>query len=193
MKTIYLLLARTKTPLSLMVRGFTGDRYTHVSLGLDRELTHLYSFARRKRYLPIIAGFVSERLDEGIYGQNPNAPCALMALPVEDSVYEAVCEQILGYYRAYGRYKYNFLGLLLIRLGIPLPRKHHLVCSQFVARVLSQSGACTLPKRASLMRPMDYYRLPGWQVAYEGRLHGCVDPSGEANSNAAGLQPAFQR
>ena len=84
MPSVYILLARTETFFSRAIHVATGDPYTHASLALNRDLSRMYSFARRWRRMPCIGGFVKERVDGGIYGDNPNAPCAVFeTLPVK--------------------------------------------------------------------------------------------------------------
>ena len=64
---LYVVLTRTNTIISRLIHLFTQDEYTHAALALDRELTEMYSFARKYTYYPFLGRFKHERLDEGIY------------------------------------------------------------------------------------------------------------------------------
>lgn len=44
MRYIYVLLTRSGTAYSHLIRALTGDEYTHVSLGLGNGVEELYSF-----------------------------------------------------------------------------------------------------------------------------------------------------
>ena len=59
-KTIYIVVSQTGTILSRLLRLFTKAEYNHVSIALDENLDHMYSFGRTNPYNPIIGGFVSE-------------------------------------------------------------------------------------------------------------------------------------
>ena len=60
MKRIYIILTYSGTVLSRIVKAYTGAEYSHVSIGLDENLTKMYSFGRLNPYNPFIGGFVHE-------------------------------------------------------------------------------------------------------------------------------------
>lgn len=64
MKKIYIVLTHTGTYLSRFIRFYTKATYSHVSLGLDRNLNELYSFGRKYPYIAIIGRFVREYIDQ---------------------------------------------------------------------------------------------------------------------------------
>lgn len=57
-------------------------------LALDRELTEMYSFARKYTYYPFLGRFKHERLDEGIYKLAKQLPGVVLELEVEAEQYE---------------------------------------------------------------------------------------------------------
>lgn len=170
MKTIYLLLTRSNTVISGVIHAATGDEYTHISLSMDPQLRSFYSFGRFYPNLPLPAGFIQESLRSGYFGRHCAMPCALYALDVSDASYAAICSQIEEMQSEAGQYRYNLLGLLLCRMKLAHERGKHFFCSQFVARMLQQSGAARLPKAASLMRPMEIAQLSGMRLLYRGAL-----------------------
>ena len=46
MKKIYLVLAHTGTTLATIIKYYTKDEFSHVSIALDDELEEMYSFGR---------------------------------------------------------------------------------------------------------------------------------------------------
>ena len=46
MKKIYIVLTYTGTFLSRIVNIYTGKKYSHVSISLDKNLEYMYSFGR---------------------------------------------------------------------------------------------------------------------------------------------------
>jgi len=174
MKTIYILLSRTNTVTARLIRLATACRYNHVSISLDEAHSVFYSFARRRLHNPLIGGFISENVHTGIFGRNGEQPCALYALQISDAAYAELERLIERFFAQYDAYRYNFLGVPLCFFGIPYERKHHYLCSQFVAHMLRLTGACTLPKSVSLMQPMDFVSIPEFRLVYTGPL-GLVD------------------
>lgn len=176
MKSLYLLLTRSESFLSGIIRLATDDPYTHVSVAFDDDLYHFYSFGRKYALLPYPAGMVAECPDGGFFGRHGDMPCALLELQVTDEAY-AQARRITGQMWAEaGRYRYSLLGLILCRLGVPRERPNHYFCSQFVGRLLRESGAITLPKPPSLMRPVDYDGMPETVCLYRGPLRNLPRP-----------------
>ena len=175
MKSIYILLTRSNTVVSRMVSITTADKYTHVSISFEKNLTPLYSFARRFIRTPLPAGLRPEYLDQGFFKKHPRIPCALYELEVEDEIYYNAKHAVESMMLNADKYKFNIWGLLMCRLSIPSHRKNHYFCSEFVSKVLLDSNALPLPKEPSLMRPYDYAKLPDLVCRFEGRVGGLAD------------------
>ena len=170
MNTIYILLSRTDTTCARLIRLFTACRYNHVSISFEPGRGAFYSFARRRLHNPLIAGFILENIHTGILGRNGDQPCALYALQISDEALRKLHAVIDRFSAQYDTYRYNFLGIPLTFFGIPYERKHHYLCSQFVAYMLRQTDACTLPRAVSLMQPMDFVNIPELRLVYTGPL-----------------------
>ena len=104
MKTVYILLTRSNTIMSRMVRLFTRAHYTHASLSLSLSDALFYSFGRKNISRPLPAGFVREPLAAGFFGAHPETECALLALPVEDDVYVMIGRRLSNMERIAGIY-----------------------------------------------------------------------------------------
>lgn len=174
MKTIYILLTRSDTFLSKLVQLFTADPYTHASISFDECLQPLYSSARKNGETMFPAGPTTEVFHRGFYYKHQDIPCALYELSVPDQVYELARREAQQFARDSDLYSFNILGLILCKLGIPFHPKYKYFCSQFVAEILYRSAALELPKDTSLMKPMDYTRLPQLQCRYRGLLRELV-------------------
>lgn len=157
---------------SRLIHWATSDPYTHVSISLDRDLTKLYSFARRYQYTPLPAGLVREELCRGYFSHHGDIDCILYRLDVKDEVYNNLVKRIDEMMQNSEEYKYSVLGVLLCKLDIAHERGCHYFCSQFVGEILKQSGALDLPKPSSLMRPYDYSKLKQLVPEYHGALRG---------------------
>ncbi len=174
MKSIYLLLTRSTSLPSRLIGLFTSEPFTHVSIAFDRELTVLYSFARKYPTLPLPAGLMEEHIDRGFYRRQGDIPCALLRMDVPDKIYSRAKTLVYNMFQRREDYTYSILGLLLCHLHISLDRPNRFFCSQFVGTVLAKSGALELPKPASLMHPFDFctLRMNGLEVLYLGGLDG---------------------
>ncbi|MHB1151601.1 MAG: hypothetical protein ACYCWE_00290 [Eubacteriales bacterium] len=176
MKSVYILLTKTKTLFARCIHVITGDEFTHSSIALDLDLNRLYSFGRRYYYMPLLAGLVRENLHTGVFARNKYAPCAVLELTVTDEIYDRIEKRMNHMLENYVCYHYNILGLATCSLGIPHRRSRHFLCSQFVAYVLTEAGALDIPCDISLMRPVDFMRLEQLQPIYRGKL-GDYTPS----------------
>lgn len=174
MKTIYILLTRSDTLLSRLVQLFTTDPYTHASISFDACLQPLYSSARKNGETMFPAGPCTEVFHRGFYHKHRNIPCALYELSVPEEVYELARQEAQHFAANSHLYSFNILGLILCKLNIPFHPKYKFFCSQFVAEILLRSSALELPKDTSLMKPMDYTRIPQLQCRFRGLLRDLV-------------------
>ncbi len=183
MKTVYLLLTRTTTVFSRVIRLLTAAPYTHAALSTAQNPAEIflsepnqpspcsrgfYSFGRKNPYLPFPAGFTMESGFGGYIRAFPHTNCALMSLEIPDDSYEQICTRLARMEKCTKYYHYNLLGALLCGIGLPVSRRRRYFCSQFVADLLSRSGAVDLPKPVDLMRPVDFAFLCGAKVVYIG-------------------------
>ncbi len=171
MKEIYVVTSQTGTKFSRFLHIFNRARYNHASIAMDQSLEELYSFGRQCLWLPIASGFVRERPGRGIYRRYQDTQCAVYRVPVTGEQYLRLQGSIRRFEEEEWTYRYNFIGLLAIMAGIPFHRRHHFVCSQFVAYVLWESGIWHPEKDIFLVRPQDLAALPGARLVYQGRLN----------------------
>lgn len=169
MKIIYILLTKSDTYMSKIIKLATDDKYTHASISFEETLQPLYSFSRLQ-LTPLPAGLHNEPFDSGFFKKYPYLPCALYSLEVEDHVYDSAKAAVENMMTSASLYRYNVMGLIFCRLNIPINRKYHYFCSEFVSEILKNSKALNLPKEPSLMRPADYMNIDGLTCLYEGSL-----------------------
>ena len=173
-KTVYILLVRSQSVVSKIVRFFTWDKYTHTAINLNDNLYDFYSFARKQPEKVFPAGMCKEYLTEGLYRKHPRTPCALYKLDVTDEAYEMIGQRIAEMWKHEEEFHYNIIGMLLCRFNIPVRRKNHFFCSQFVGRLLAESRSLKLPKNSELMRPVDYSKLKELELLYLGDIGGLL-------------------
>ena len=169
-KNIYIMLSQTNTGCSKILQFFTRAPYNHASIALDENLNFLYSFARQNLYIPLIAGFVEEDINSGIYKIQDNTLCEIYRLSITKEQYDILEKSIQKFKDNEYKYRYNFAGLVAMHFNIPFERQHHYVCSQFVAYILQEAKAVEFEKHFTLMRPYDFKSLSGLELIYSGKL-----------------------
>ena len=173
--SVYVLLIRTSSAFSRIIHLLTGSEYTHASIGLNKNCRELYSFARKYAALPLPAGLVTERINAGLMGKNRNGPCALYEIRVTREVYGRLTEELGAMLRHRKRYGYSLSGPLMCLINHARSRRHRFFCSQFVAHLLSRSGAIKLDKPSSLYRPSDFTTQPELRLCYKGTIGALIE------------------
>ena len=112
MEEVYIILTHTGTVLSRMIKGFTRDEFTHVSISLDKELREMYSFGRLNPYNPFIGGFVHEYINRGTFKRFYNTRTKVYALKVTYEQYQNIKRNIEKIKRDKHNYKFNLIGLI---------------------------------------------------------------------------------
>jgi hypothetical protein len=169
MKYIYIVLTQTGTFFSKGIKFFTKEEFNHSSISFSEDLDILYSFGRKVVNNPLIGGFVTEKLDEGVFGKFQETSCAVIRVTIKDVQFEMIKKKINEFLKNKDTYKYNFIGVLTIKLPFNINRKNSYFCSQFVAYVLNSANIKT-KNTSELSHPMDFLELEGAEVIYKGLL-----------------------
>ena len=169
-RTVYLLLTRSETYFSRLIHLFTQGEFTHASIGLEGPTGAFYSFARKYPRLPFPGGLIREQVDRGFFSLHPHIPCCLYALTVSEDTYQSICRRVRMMYENRERYHYNMLGAMASYFKLPLVRRNHKFCSEFVAEVLYESGAVELERDPALTHPMDFCRIQGLRPILRGEV-----------------------
>lgn len=170
-KQIFILLSHSGSMLSKLINIYTRTAYTHVSLGLDKDLDQLYSFGRLKPYNPVIGGFIREDILNGTYTRFPHTKCAIYLLTVTEEQYDRLAKEINRFTLEKEKYKYNLLGLVGVIVNRPIQREYSYFCSQFVTEVLTNSGINIIKKTPGLTSPIDFIECKELEIIYEGQLN----------------------
>ena len=171
-RTIYILLTRSGTWFSRLIHLATADSYTHASIGLDGPIGPFYSFARKYSHFALPAGLVEEQIGPELRPKRQQVPCCLYELSVSPEIYASLRRQISAMYAQRQRYHYNLLGALSCFFNLPLDRRDHYFCSQFVAGLLRDSGALELSKPPALVRPADFCQIHQLRTVHQGDMGG---------------------
>ena len=166
MKTIYIVLTHTGTILSNIIKTYTKDEFSHVSISLDEELNDMYSFGRLHPYNPFWGGFVKEDIYSGTFKRFRKTKTAIFAVSVTEEQYMRIYYQIQQVQRE--NYDFNVIGLFAIGFQKRIEMQHSFYCAEFVKYVLEQSGIPT--NTPDMVRPEDFKQMPGITQVYSGLL-----------------------
>ena len=88
MKYIYVVLIESYTGLGKILKKFTGYRYEHIAVSLDKSLTEFYSFSRKQHHHPFKAGFMKEYRDYYAFEEYKKFYSKIFAIPVTEEKYD---------------------------------------------------------------------------------------------------------
>ena len=168
MKKIYIVLTKTGTILSKLIKLCTKDNYTHVSIALDYELIKMYSFGRLNAYNPFWAGFVQEGIKIGTFKRFTATQALIYEIEVTYVQYEKIQELISEFEKEKKKYKFNIMGILLASINKSISRKYKYYCAEFVKYILIEANIVeNLPK---IIKPIDFEKIENVKLVYQGLL-----------------------
>lgn len=170
MKKVYIMLTQVGTLVSKSIKLYTKAKYNHASIGIDPNLQVFYSFARRLRFFPLVGGFVTELVNEGMFKYYPETECAMYGLKVSDAEYKKVCSILNLYLKNPQKYHYNLLALLGNFINKPISFNNRCTCSEFVAKILDEARIYRFSKPLPLVRPDDINNIARLELIYEGKM-----------------------
>ena len=169
MKDIYIVLTNTGTMLSSIIKYWTKNRNTHVSIALDRDLVELYSFGRVNPYNAFIGGFVKEGIDIGTFKRFSNTTTQIYSLSVTEEQYRKIQETIWDVQNNRETYKFNIIGLLFAGFNKNRTRKNKFYCAEFVKYVLYSSRIDAV-NYSLIIKPEDFKKISNLRLIYQGLL-----------------------
>ena len=168
MKAIYIVLTHTGTVLSRIIKNYTQDEFSHVSISLDKELKEMYSFGRLNPYNPFWGGFVQEGINFGTFKRFRKTVCKIYSLKITEEQYNNV-RGMIEYIRSSKQLqKFNVIGLFAVGFNKRISFENSFYCAEFVKYVLDKSGIeNNLPE---LIKPEDFKNIQDLNEIYSGRL-----------------------
>lgn len=169
MQKIYIVLTHTGTILSNIIKKYTKNEYSHVSIALDEDLKNIYSFGRINPYIAFLGGLVKESLTSGTFKRFKNTKTLVNQLEVTDEQYENIKIKITKMMRHKKEYKFNIKGLFYVALNKKVKRPKTFYCAEFVKYILENASIDTsyLPE---IIKPEDFKKLKNTKFVYKGKL-----------------------
>ncbi len=170
-RCVYVMVSKTSTFPSQMIKMWTKEPYAHTSLALDIELNEMYSFARKKLRNPFNCGFITEDITTGVFGRDVGTTCKIMRIWVTQNQLDKINKILQKFKDNKNFYGYNYIGIFGVMINKAVEREYNYFCSQFVYYVLSKAGVKLFDKKPGLVRPEDFRVWTEPEVIYEGKLH----------------------
>ena len=174
MKKIYIILTHTGTALSKIIKGFTKDEFSHVSIALDIELKEMYSFGRLNQYNPFWGGFVHEYIDKGTFKRFYKTRAKVYSLEVTEEQYRSIKSNIDQIKNKKEDYKFNNIGLFAVGFHKKIKKQKSFYCAEFIKYVMEKADIKTdLP---DIVKPEDFKNIKELQEIYGGLLRKYQSP-----------------
>lgn len=169
MKKVYVIQMHTKTIPSRIVRLFTRYKYSHVAISLNKNCDYIYSFGRKNLYSILNGGFVMENKYGKFFKRFRDTKCRIYEISVSDEQYHNLVRIIKYMKKNSDSYGYDYLGIVLRYLRIPITFKNKYVCSYFVAQLLEDANVCRFNKKTFFVNPRDFENINGFNLIYTGK------------------------
>lgn len=169
-RSIYVIVSRTKTCLGRIIRFLLGVDYNHCSICFDESLDEFYSFGRKSLWNSFDAGFVKESKNYGFFGIHRDCQVVVLRFDVDRFKWEDMRDEIRFFECRDNVLRYSLLGLLFCFFGIPVNRRDKYFCSQFVSEVLEYGDIRFFDKPSCLVRPDDFLNVGLFDQVYSGRI-----------------------
>ena len=169
MKKIYIVLTHTGTNLSKIIKKWTKDEFSHVSISLDDNLDDMYSFGRLHPYNPFWAGLVHEKKNEGTFKRFKKTTTAIYSIEINDEQYVQIRNKIYEMYKNRKKYKFNIIGLLAIGFHKSVKKENWFYCAEFVKYVLDNANV-NLNLPCKMIRPENFKEVKNKKLEYYGLL-----------------------
>ena len=168
MQKIYIVLTHTGTLLSRIIKRWTKDEFSHVSIALNEDLEQLYSFGRLHPYNPFWGGFVQEGIHTGTFKRFKKTEAFIYSLDVTQEQYIRIKNEIKRIEKHKAEYRFNVLGLLAVGFHKKIQSNHSFYCAEFVKHILELADIETdLP---TIVRPENFKYIKDYTIIYSGKL-----------------------
>lgn len=163
MKKIYVVLIESYTGLGKLLKRFTGYRFEHIAVSMDKSLTEFYSYSRKQHHHPFAAGFMKEYRDYYAFEEYKKFYSKVFVVPVTDEQYEDI-QALIDRCAADDEQIFNLFAMLTTPIlhGVRIYKAHN--CMDFTARVIELAGV-------KLEKPFYKYDIPDIERLLEDYPH----------------------
>ena len=168
-KKVYIVLSQTGTVLSRILKLVTRAPYNHSSIALTDDLQTMYSFGRVNPYNPFLGGFVQESPAYGTFKRFKNTKVMVLETEISEDVYSELGQLIQQMMKEQARYHYNYWGLFLAALRIPVKKRNCYYCSEVVKAMVVRMKLPGAEEIPDIVKPMHFLTVPH-KTVFVGKL-----------------------
>ncbi len=168
-KKVYIVLSQTGTILSRILKLVTRAPYNHSSIALTEDLQTMYSFGRLNPYNPFLGGFVQESPAYGTFKRFKNTKVMVLETEISQDRYSELGQLIQQMLKEKARYHYNYRGLFLAALRIPVKKRNCYYCSEFVKAMVLRMNLPGAEEIPDIVKPMHFLTVPH-KTIFVGKL-----------------------
>ncbi len=139
MKYVYILFSATPYKTGSFIRHMLNNRYNHVALSFDEDLSDMYSFSRHHANTPFFAGFVHESFCRYEW-KGDFSDIKVCRLAISDKRYNLLknyVEKMIGESK---KYVYNYYSAAVTPLNHRIRIRNAYTCVEFVGDLLGMAG-----------------------------------------------------
>lgn len=159
----------TKTLPARVIGLFTMSKYSHVAISFNKNCDITYSFGRKKLYSIFSGGFVMESKTGRFFKRFKDTKCRIYEVEVSNEQYNNLVKIIKYMKKNKDIYGYDYLGIILRYLRIPITFKNKYVCSYFIAELLEETSIYDFNKDTCNVTPKDFSNIDSFKLIYSGK------------------------
>lgn len=139
MKYIYILFSATPYKTGSFIRHMLNNRYNHVALSFDEDLSDMYTFSRHHANTPFFAGFVRESFCRYEW-KGDFSDIKVCRLAISDRKYEILKKYVQKMLGESDKYVYNYYSAAVTPLHQRIRIRNAYTCVEFVGDLLGLAG-----------------------------------------------------
>lgn len=173
MKYIYIAFLASNYRTGKVIRTVTRQRYSHVTISEKEDVSEMYSFARRYKNTPFVAGFVCENLSRYTLG-SVSTPVKVCRLALDEKEYEVFKRKLEAFKAEPEKYRYNYFGAAAYIFHRQWKKRTMFTCIEFVLYLLNIERFMTISELEKQLKDA---------VIFEGYVEDLPSGGGSGDPN----------
>lgn len=174
MKYIYVAFLASNYRVGKTIRMVTRYRFSHVAISEKEDISEMYSFARRYRNTPFVAGFVCEHLSRYTIGRKAT-PVKVCRVELDEDEYDELKRKLDCFKKEPEKYRYNYLSAINYLFRRKCRSKYAYTCIDFVLYLLNIDSFMSIAELEKLLDSSTIYEGTIEQLA--GKIERNPDDS----------------
>jgi hypothetical protein len=190
MRNIYILISTTPTKFGALIRCVGKVKYNHAAIALDKDLKHLYAFARGKHSNLLSGRLVKESLSRYTLRFRYKVDCIVFEIPVTNHEYNTIKALISEIYQD-KTYIYNLFSVLSFPILHGFSTYNAFSCIEFVMFILKYLTNTPVPDKAPChYTPDELTTVLNDYIVYSGDLKTyMMTATSAASADTESVQP----